>query len=80
VGGGSEATLREVIALVEELAGRTLAIRYADRAAGDVRRTLADTGRIRAELGWDPQFDLRSGLAAQLDAARARAPTTPPAR
>ena len=73
VGGGSEATLREVVALVEELAGRPLDVRYADRAPGDVKRTLADTSRIRSELGWEPKTDLRAGLAAQLDAAAASA-------
>jgi nucleoside-diphosphate-sugar epimerase len=73
VGGGSEATLRDVVSLVEELAGRPLKVRYGERAAGDVRRTLADTARIRSELRWEPQTDLRSGLAAQLDAAGALA-------
>jgi len=75
VGGGSEATLRDVVSLVEELAGRPLKVRYGERAAGDVRRTLADTSRIRSELGWEPRTDLRSGLAAQLDAAGALAPS-----
>ncbi len=76
VGGGSEATLREVVAIVEELSGRTLRVRYGDRAAGDVRRTLADTTSIRRWLRWEPRFDLRSGLAAQLEAAGALAPST----
>ena len=75
VGGGSEAALRDVVSLVEELAGRPLKVRYGERAAGDVRRTLADTTRIRSELAWEPQTDLRSGLAAQLDAAGALAPS-----
>jgi len=73
VGGGSEAALRDVVALVEQLAGRPLNIRYGERAAGDVKRTLADTARIRAELKWEPRTDLRAGLAAQLDAAGALA-------
>jgi UDP-glucuronate 4-epimerase len=73
VGGGSEATLRDVVATVEELSGRQLRIRYGDRAAGDVLRTLADTASIRKELGWEPRFDLRSGLAAQLEAVGALA-------
>jgi UDP-glucuronate 4-epimerase len=76
VGGGSEAALRDVVALVAELAGRSLNVRYGERAAGDVKRTLADTSRIRAELGWEPRTDLRAGLAAQLDAAGALAPST----
>jgi len=71
VGGGSETTLRDVIALVERLAGRRLAVRYEPAAVGDVRRTAADTKRIRSELGWRPQTSLSDGLAAQIGAARA---------
>jgi len=73
VGGGSEAALRDVVALAGELAGRPLNVRYGEPAPGDVKRTLADTTRIRSELGWHPRTDLRSGLAAQLEAAGALA-------
>jgi UDP-glucuronate 4-epimerase len=73
VGGGSEATMRDVLALVEELSGRSLEVRYGERVAGDVRRTLADASSIRDELEWEPRFDLRSGLAAQLEAVGALA-------
>jgi UDP-glucuronate 4-epimerase len=73
VGGGSEATLNDVGSLLGELAGRDLRVGYRERAAGDVRRTLADTARIRSELGWEPRTDLRAGLAAQLEAAGALA-------
>jgi nucleoside-diphosphate-sugar epimerase len=70
VGGGSETTLRDVIALVERLAGRRLAVRYEPAALGDVRRTAADSTRIRSELGWRPRSSLAEGLAAQIGAAR----------
>jgi nucleoside-diphosphate-sugar epimerase len=66
VGGGSETTLNEVIALCEELSGRTLDRRVAESAAGDVRRTSADTTRARLELGWRPRTSLADGLRAQL--------------
>jgi nucleoside-diphosphate-sugar epimerase len=74
VGGGSEATLRESVEIVEELSGRTLDVRYTDEAAGDVRRTLADTGRIRDEIGWEPAVELRAGLASMLEATGAIVP------
>jgi nucleoside-diphosphate-sugar epimerase len=79
VGGGSEATLRESVSILEELSGRTLDVRYADEAAGDVRRTLADTRRIRDELGWKPAVELPSGLASMLEAAGALSPGQRPA-
>lgn len=73
VGGGSETSLGEVVALCERLAGRRLELRHEPAATGDVRRTAADTGLIRAELGWTPQTALEEGLEAQLEAARSRA-------
>lgn len=69
VGGGSEATLSDVIDTLIELSGRELDVQFQDAAAGDVRRTLADTRRIRDQIGWVPEVPLRSGLKAQLDAA-----------
>jgi nucleoside-diphosphate-sugar epimerase len=72
VGGGDEATVRESIELLEELAGRTLDVRYGPPARGDVKRTRADTSRIGAELGWQPRTPLRDGLAAEWEWASAR--------
>jgi nucleoside-diphosphate-sugar epimerase len=71
VGGGSETTLRDVIALFERLSGMPLDVRHEPTALGDVRRTAADTRRIRSELGWRPKMSLAEGLGQQLAAARA---------
>jgi UDP-glucuronate 4-epimerase len=65
IGGGTEATLNQVIELLERIAGRSLDVRRLHRAAGDVRRTCADTTRIRRELGWQPRVELEEGLRAQ---------------
>lgn len=65
VGGGAEATMREAIATCERVAGRALDLRLQPSAKGDVSRTAADTGRIRAALGWEAQVGLEQGLAAQ---------------
>jgi UDP-glucuronate 4-epimerase len=72
VGGGEEATMRESITILEELAGRRLDIRDHSSVPGDQRRTKADTSLIRAELGWEPTTALRDGLAAQWEWAAAR--------
>ncbi len=66
VGGGTEASLLDVIAVVEELAGRRLDVRHEPAVAGDVRRTAADTTCIRTALAWAPVTTLEDGLSAQL--------------
>ena len=65
VGGGSEATLLDAIRILENVAGKRLRVLFSPPAAGDARRTAADTTRIRAELGWLPRVSLADGLAAQ---------------
>jgi UDP-glucuronate 4-epimerase len=65
VGGGSEATLLDSIRIFEDIARKKLDVRFAPPAAGDARRTAADTTRIREELSWLPQVSLEEGLAAQ---------------
>ncbi len=66
VGGGHEATMTEVIALLEELSGRRIALKRRAAQRGDVRRTNASVQRARADLGWAPAVGLRDGLATQL--------------
>jgi UDP-glucuronate 4-epimerase len=65
VGGGTEATMLDTIAILERLAGRNLEVRSHPAVPGDQRRTLADTTRIRAELDWEPRVGIEEGLAAQ---------------
>lgn len=72
VGGGTEVTVAEVIALCERIADRPLDLRTLPPAAGDPRRTAADTSRIRAELGWEPRIGLEEGLQAQWEWASKR--------
>jgi nucleoside-diphosphate-sugar epimerase len=35
-------------------------------AAGDVRRTAADTSRARRDLDWEPRVSIEDGIDAQL--------------
>jgi UDP-glucuronate 4-epimerase len=65
VGGGTEATVLETIAILEGLAGRKLEVVEGAPVPGDQRRTNADTTRIRNELGWEPMVTLEQGLGAQ---------------
>ena len=72
VGGGEEATMLQVISIIEDLAGASLDIHSAGDGKGDVRRTAADTHVARHALGWAPTTSLVDGLAMQLDWVRAR--------
>jgi UDP-glucuronate 4-epimerase len=72
VGGGAEATMREVIGTLERLSGRTLELVEQPAAAGDVRRTSADTRRIQQDLGWRATTPLEEGLRAQWEWASVR--------
>lgn len=72
VGGGEEASLGEVVALLEELTEREAVVERHPASTGDVRRTAADTRRARDDLGWIPRTDLREGLARQVEWLAAR--------
>jgi nucleoside-diphosphate-sugar epimerase len=72
VGGGEEATLREALDLLEEVAGRPLDVVYGPAQPGDNRRTKADTSRLEAAVGWRATTPLRAGLARQWEWALAR--------
>ncbi|MEO6987990.1 MAG: NAD-dependent epimerase/dehydratase family protein [Aquihabitans sp.] len=61
VGGGNRVSLREVLAIVEEVAG-PLNLRWGPTVAGDVRDTGADIDLARDALGWEPRTDLYTGL------------------
>ena len=72
VGGGEEATMREAIATLERVSGRTLDLVESPSAAGDVRRTSADATRIERDLGWRATTTLEDGLRAQWEWASVR--------
>ena len=72
VGGALEASMRDAIALLESLAGRSLELLVEPEVPGDQRRTMADTTRIRSDLGWEPHVSLEEGLTAQWQWASAR--------
>jgi nucleoside-diphosphate-sugar epimerase len=72
VGGGSEASMLEVIEALGRIAGRRLEVVRGPRREGDAARTAADTSRIRQALGWAPETPLEEGIAAQWRWAAAR--------
>ena len=74
VGGGTRATVDEMIGAVRKVTGASLEARYGPEADGDVRSTWADSGRATRLLGYRPRVGLEDGVAAQARwAARALA-------
>jgi UDP-glucose 4-epimerase len=57
VGYGHGYSVREVLRMVERVAGKSLTIREENRRAGDPAYLVARAARIRAELGWQPRYD-----------------------
>ena len=57
VGYGHGYSVREVLRMVETVAGQSLVIREEPRRAGDPAYLVARAERIRTELGWEPRYD-----------------------
>lgn len=65
IGGGSRVSLKEVLALLQEIGGRDGRIVHEEKQKGDMRHTLADIGKARGELGYAPRVPLKEGLEAE---------------
>ncbi|MET0512146.1 MAG: SDR family oxidoreductase [Thermoleophilaceae bacterium] len=59
---GKRITVNRLVGELEELMGAEARLVYAEDRPGEVRESLADIGRARAELGYSPSTELREGL------------------
>ena len=62
IGCAARVSVNELWRVMAELSGSTLEPRYAPARSGDVPHSLADIGRARKDLGFEPAIDLREGL------------------
>lgn len=61
LGNGKGFSVKEVVETVREVTGHPVPAEVAPRRAGDPATLVADSARIREELGWEPKYpDLRS--------------------
>jgi UDP-glucose 4-epimerase len=65
IGGGSRVSVREVLAIIGRVTGRSPMTSADPSQKGDMRHTCADTSRARADLGFKPTVDLEQGLKAE---------------
>ncbi len=63
VGAGQRVSLLDVVEYVSKLAERDIEVRHEATRAGDVMHSLADLTRAREVLDYEPQVDVRDGLA-----------------
>jgi UDP-glucose-4-epimerase GalE len=55
LGTGTGTSVREVIQMVEKVAGKTVPVEYGPRREGDAPALVADASYVRKLLGWVPQ-------------------------
>jgi UDP-glucuronate 4-epimerase len=63
LGNNRTVTLSEMVASLARVLGATPKLSFRPEQAGDVPQTLADIGKARALLGYDPHTDFYEGLA-----------------
>ncbi len=56
LGTGGGTSVREIIATCEKVTGKKIAVIEKPRRPGDPPRLIAGSEKVRAELGWKPQF------------------------
>jgi UDP-glucuronate 4-epimerase len=66
VGGGTTASLQEVLDIARHITGTDIRVQYETSRSGDVPVTRADPRRALTVLGWSPATDLTRGIEAQL--------------
>lgn len=67
IAGGSPSSVKEAIALISELTAVGIPVQHLPEAKGDPDRTGGDTSRLKTVLKWEPQVDLKEGLARQIE-------------
>jgi UDP-glucuronate 4-epimerase len=67
LGGKQPISLKDLIAAVGTVTGKTPKVEHQPMQAGDVEKTWADLTRSRAELGYEPNTDFVDGLRRQYE-------------
>lgn len=67
IGGGTHTKVNEVTGLLERIMGKKARIRHINAQKGDMRDTLADIGKAKRLLNYNPRFDLTEGLKREIE-------------
>jgi UDP-glucose 4-epimerase len=72
VAGGRRISLNELLATLQKITGSSVAPIHGPARVGDVRHSLADLGRARTLLGFEPEVPLEEGLRRTVESLEAR--------
>ncbi len=72
VAAGAPVSVNGLVAALERILGRSLAVEHLPERPGDVRHSHADISAARAELGWQPTVAFEEGLRHTVEWYRAR--------
>ena len=62
IGTGSGQSVFDIIKTCEEVTGKSIAMEIGARRPGDPPRLVADPKKIKSELDWTPQYDIRQTI------------------
>jgi nucleoside-diphosphate-sugar epimerase len=62
LGGHEVITINNLIKLIEDVVGKKADVHYGPPDPADMRTNWADVSKAGALLGWEPQYDMRSGV------------------
>jgi nucleoside-diphosphate-sugar epimerase len=65
ISGGKQFTLNQIIDECFKVSGRKSKVNYVDRPIGDQEETFGDISKAREKLGFNPIFDIGTGLSNQ---------------
>jgi nucleoside-diphosphate-sugar epimerase len=68
---GERISLLDLVAAINRLAGGSVRASHAERRAGDIQHSLADIGKARRLLGFEPRVGLDEGLSRTIEHLRA---------
>ncbi|MBS2014974.1 MAG: SDR family NAD(P)-dependent oxidoreductase [Deltaproteobacteria bacterium] len=67
---GKKTTLLELASMIERAAGKTVERSFAAPRAGDIKESVADIGKARAALGYDPVVPVDEGISRLVEHVR----------
>ena len=70
IGTGVGSTVLDIVDVLAAISGQPFEPEHQPERVGEIRHIALDASRAQAELGWQPQVDLRRGLEFTLDSLR----------